>query len=300
MFVPIEADGVQRELFFILESRKTGDLKLLFRRSLYSNPDNKNDPVAGKLINEQRFSLHTSPDSIHGINTFHQTYRVGEHVRNGYSFTKVIKSESGFAPLFSRRCPDLAKQHYVSGFKKNMIEVPLGRYDPTKFMLIYSVFVGPPKRQFRLYCDNDVCVAQHQFSQFTLVVLWNFLSLPSSDTGWKLHVEIPHPEVMAKHPELSGLDRPLLEADCVRHHLSKAAYLRHQFLCWIANSEGVEASNLPALLGQFFQYGLPNTTEYKDLMRRVIISTFFPVPSYPIEEETYSLEDGVFMYADLF
>jgi hypothetical protein len=290
----IEANEAQRELFFILESQKTGNLKLLFRRSLFHNPDNRNDPVAGKLIDEQRYSLHTSPNSIHGVNTFHHTYRVGEYLRHGYSFTKSIKSRTGFVPLFSRRCPNLAKQHYISGLKKNSIEIRLGKYDPTMFMLLYSVFVGPPKREFLLFCSHEVLALQYQFSQFSLVVLWSFISLPSSDNGWQLHAEIPHPDTIAQHPELSLATFSCQESDCVMYHKSRASYLRHQFLCWI---ESAKTRNCSAILGQHFRYGLPDTPEYQNHLRRFGISSLFPVPTYRVEEGSFSLEDGYLIFA---
>ncbi|WP_315773363.1 MULTISPECIES: hypothetical protein [unclassified Bradyrhizobium] len=290
----IEANAAKRELFFVLESEKTGNLKLLFRRSLFHNPDNKNDPLAGKLIDEQRYSLHTSPNSTHGLNTFHHTYRVGEHLRHGYSFTKAIKSKTGFVPLFSRRCPNLAQQHYIPGFKKSTIEVGLGKYDPTRFMLLYSVFVGPPTREFLLFCSHKVCAVQYQFAQFSLVVLWSFLSLPSSENGWKLHAEIPHPDTIAEHPELSSTALSCQEADCVKYHESKVSYLRHQFLCWI---ESAETRNCSAILGQHIRYGLPETPEYQDHLRRFGISRLFPTPTYPVEEGSFSLEDGYVIFA---
>jgi hypothetical protein len=286
----IDAEGAQRELFFVLESDKTGDLKLIFRRTLYHNPDNKGDPLAGKLIDEQRYSIHTSPESIHEINTIHHTYRVGEEILNGYSFTRVIKARSGFVPLFSRRYPNLAMPHYVPSFKRSTIVAHLGEYDPTVFMLLCTVFLGPPGRAFSLYGDNDARAVQYQFAKFSIVVIWNFLSLPSIGKGWNMHVEIPHPEAIAKiDPELSRIDRPLQEFDCLSFHFRRCAYLRHQFLCSISDDTN---RNLSAIVGQFFKYASSASSEYIEYGRRVNVALLFPIPTYVVEEGSYTLEDG--------
>jgi hypothetical protein len=99
----IVANSLSRELFFVLE--KSGDLRLVFRHSLLSNENNKNDPAAGKIISNQRYSIHKSLDRVHNVNTIKHTYIIGEHVRYGFNYTKVIKSKTGFVPLFLAEVP---------------------------------------------------------------------------------------------------------------------------------------------------------------------------------------------------
>jgi hypothetical protein len=123
----------------------------------------------------------------------------------------------------------------------------------------------------------------------------SFLNSASSDNGWKLHAEIPHPDTIAEHPELSLATFSCQEADCVMYHQSRASYLRHQFLCWI---ESAETRNCSAILGQHFRYGSPDTPEYKDHLRRCGISSLFPTPTYRVEEGSFSLEDGYLIFAE--
>ncbi|MGM4915904.1 hypothetical protein [Tardiphaga sp. 813_E8_N1_3] len=285
----IGATNERREVFFFLENLKTGDLKLFFRRTKFHNPYAKTDDRVGKLVDEQRYSIWTSPDSPHGINTIHHTYRVGNDQEESFSFTKVVKEKTGFIPLFARRCPNLAKDHYKAKLTPKTVSVDLGSYDPAAFIFLYSVFLGPAERVFRLYMEKDVNFAQHHFSKFSIIVLWNFLSLPSTDDGYKSHYIRPHPTDIQKQPDLlRHADLPLQESDCVLEHLRKAAYFRHQFLCWI---EDQHVRRTSSTFGQLFQFGTRNSPEYRKHVQLDALSILAPPLLYPCDPSTFTLDD---------
>jgi hypothetical protein len=280
----IRADDDNRELFSIGESDKTGELKLFFRRSLYSNFNNKGDGIpAGKLISEQRISIHTSPDSARGINTIKRTYRVGEHLNTGYFYTRAIKEKRGFATLFSRSCPNLSKPHYVPTSLKNSQTVSLGAYNPVIFVLTYSVFVGHPDLEFDWYLADDICYTQHRFAKFRIIVIWSFISLPSTGRGMWLWIQHDQNE---REP---SFDNGMSERHCVKLHKNHREFLKHR---WLREVDEAPLRNELAVMGQFFKYASQETPEYQEWMRKVEIARLFPFPPYIVEDDEETRRDG--------
>jgi hypothetical protein len=278
------ADSVDREIFFIVESEKTGELKLFFRRAIYSNFNNKEGTPPGKLISDQRYSIHTSPNSANDINTVKYTYRVGEHLKNGYLYTKAVKAKQGFAPIFSRSCPDLSKPHYRPKQSKNAKTISLGSYDPRFFLFIYSVFVAHPDLEFNWYVPEDFCYAQHRFTRFRIIVVWSFLTVPSTPRGEWLHME------SALKPDASpSFIDGLSEFYCIKLHKSHRDYLKYHWLCQIddANIRGQGA-----MVGQFFRYGSQNTPEYREWSNRASIAYLFPIRPWSFDEKDMPASDG--------
>jgi len=271
----ISADGANRELFFIAESDTTGELKIFFRRALYSNFNNKGDGVpAGKLISEQRLSVHTSRDSALGINTIKRTYRVGESLNTGVLYTKAIKNKSGFALLLSRSCPHLGQAHYVPKESKNSQVVSLGSYNPKLFVLIYSVFVCHPDLEFNWYGADGVCYTQHRFGKFRIVLMWSFLGLPSIGPGQWFWIQ--------NDPNSAGFNDGLSEFYSVKLYLNHRSFLKHRWLCAIDDEN---LRNELAAIAQFFQYASPESLEYEDWRGRVAIACLFPFPTYKLDDD---------------
>jgi len=178
----IEVDDVPRKLLSIVE-RTNGDLVF----GVPAAADLGYVPGNDKTIRQQKFSIHVSPRSFH-CNTIKQTLLLDNgQLITSYHKTTALKLDTGFAPVFFRRCPDLSLARYALSQRDKGERISLGGLDHRRYNLIYGVFVGRPDRFMRAP-DHIAQTEQCAFKNFRVVILAARLLLPSHPTGTYTHI----------------------------------------------------------------------------------------------------------------
>jgi hypothetical protein len=198
--VEINAEGSPRTIFTIREATST-DLNIFLRRSAYAPVDALSFEGAPKMV-EHRYTVHVSPQSVMNINVIKRTMRLANEERTeSVTNTRSIKQTNSFTPLLFEQCSNLAKPQYVDTDKKYM-KVSLGEYDPSNFILLYGLFVGPRDRAFAAssFPPPDANIKEIAFNNFHIVVTWCFLALSSADIGEIIHFSTETPERFIKPP----------------------------------------------------------------------------------------------------
>jgi hypothetical protein len=180
--------GTPRCILSIAEM-KGGDLILNLRANHLSHAtgipfgagiDDRGDP-----IKEYRYTIHMSPDSKVGINTI----KLHHDLENGTTLTAIqytaaIKQTNSFAPIYARYCSALHDHRYD-------IKKINGRYESlgdlnNEFTLVFAVFVGPTDRLFSAV-GSYFQYRQVKFKEFSVVMLWSFLTAPPHDHSRLMH-----------------------------------------------------------------------------------------------------------------
>jgi hypothetical protein len=148
----------------------------------------------GTKILHQKYTVHASLDSD-TYNTITHTLVLsdGRKLRS-YSVTDAIKSKSGFAMLFARRCPDLSNDRYLLKNSKKFIPVVLSSYDPVMATPVFAVFVGSIDTKFKATQSPDFAVTEIPLSKVKLVIIHGAIALPSHRTGDLMHAMTFKPE----------------------------------------------------------------------------------------------------------
>ncbi|MBR0839627.1 hypothetical protein JQ607_05415 [Bradyrhizobium liaoningense] len=148
----------------------------------------------GPQIIQQKYTVHASLDSP-TYNTITHTLVLSDGQRlRSYAVTDAIKTKSGFALLFSRRCPDLSLDRYLLQNAKAFVPVVLGTYDTKSMTPVHAVFVGAADTEFDTSLASDFMVHQIVFNQTRLVIVHGAFPLPSHSTGDLSHIQTFKPE----------------------------------------------------------------------------------------------------------
>jgi hypothetical protein len=130
----IHVDGVPRVLFHVSQTAK-GDLMISTTSASYTRHNDDGDAIPNVPIREDRYSIHTSPNSKTG-NLIKQTLKDRDgkisHIRH---FTEAMKTRDRLAPLYVARTVSLRHDRYISNDSPRTI-VDLGAYIQTKALLI--------------------------------------------------------------------------------------------------------------------------------------------------------------------
>lgn len=194
----MEAAGRPRKLFTAQE-RASGDLTLILRSRVGYAELGTKAGLENPTFVEHRYSIHVSPNSIQGINTIKRTGRFSDDQKlRHFTFTKSLKTENVFVPLFFNRCPTLVSPTFdVSGNKDQLHS--LGSYNPLANTLIFGVYVSKIGSIFNLG-DGTANNLSKDFRNFSLHILWSFLRIPSFNLGSMLNYGSEPREIYSGEP----------------------------------------------------------------------------------------------------
>ncbi|MGY3450256.1 hypothetical protein [Bradyrhizobium sp. USDA 4353] len=167
-----------RNLFSILQ-RKNGDLTIGFgfAETFEFSPDNP------KIVH-QKYSVHKSPNSSEFNTITHEIFLSDHSMYRSTALTDAVKSNTGFQPLFIRRCPNLAIDRYLIASSDKAARARLTPIDEP-MTLLYAVFVGAAGALFGPQPNIDVY--ERDLDYFKIVVLSHHFPLPPHRTGQFLH-----------------------------------------------------------------------------------------------------------------
>lgn len=182
----------------------------------------------GAEILHQRYSIHPSKDS-ENYNILQHTCNVAgrlKPIRTRHT-TRALKANNNFAPLYTRRAPDLGIDRYIPKTKAHHITI--GTYEPDVFTLIYSVMISSANRTFNvkslqklpppLYANiseqyEKVNERHFRVGDYCVTVLYTYLTLPSGSKS-VLHHYICDEESMSKAPQTAVFANGLDEAQAI-------------------------------------------------------------------------------------
>jgi hypothetical protein len=268
----ITANAEPRTLFSVIE-RKDGTLILPLKREPLLRLPGLSAPLdrfatLGLLpqVKLQKYSIHPSTKSTRQINFIHHTMQLetGQKLHSRH-VTKAIKADGTFAFLFCRRCSDLTQPWFLSrgGAADN---VSLGVYDPEIFTLMYAVVAGSPDTAFSIEGSSPspaINIMQRTFKKVRLVLLWNFLSLPSHPSSLTGHHSTTKPDDPRKEDEL---DAGWTAQQCVDYFARQCAFLDDELRRFIVMERANPVPGQPLLIPvrRYFKDGLTQTREVLD------------------------------------
>jgi len=128
-----------------------------------------------------RFSVHPSEESKNDITTIKMT----EEFENGQLqtsilYTSAIKRETGFCPIVFGLCPRLGPDLNKPG--KGGKNILLGSMQDA-FTFCYGIYVGARKTPFVLPSTHHIRARRIDFSVFSIMFLYTFLTIPAMRQG---------------------------------------------------------------------------------------------------------------------
>jgi hypothetical protein len=182
----VTIEGVPKTLFTIYE-QPDEELVLAIKFA-----ENYTTGTGGKIL-EQRYSIHLSPKSP-DFNVIKQTLAIEheEEPLTSVALTDAFKKKTGFAPVYSRLCPNLSLDKYTSD--SDAPHVILGSYDPGTETFVHGVFVGNAGVSFPKEGAGTVSVIEHDFSRFRVIVVADPIPMSSHHHGFLAHHLTLNPE----------------------------------------------------------------------------------------------------------
>jgi hypothetical protein len=282
----IDIRGVPREIFQVQQRSENGDLTIVLRKGRYrTDSDTYKVKSDGHEYVEHRISVHSSPQSKTGINALVHTV----NLKDGSEFptrnyTRAIKATNRFACLITERCRDMnIPSHAISGTKNPLVS--LGSYSADLFQLVYGIFVGRADRTFSpgtLLDQNQIKFIQvpfiHPLGEYSVVVLWSFIGLPSNGSSNYTSFKTARPEDIETITD-PGLQQYLRDAadgydeeGCLVYYWVKRDDLLKQYLNNRESDSPQDAKILiPALrtIARFFMNGDPTAPDFLEHFRRM-------------------------------
>jgi hypothetical protein len=233
LLLDLRAKQVAREPGVVMESRSA-------------------DPNHGQDIIESRYSVHMSPKST-VANVIKLTHTLGNDTEiTAVNYSSGIKHTNNFTPIYSRRCSDLRHASYdVDEVTKQ--DVVLGNWTLNAFTLVFAVFVGPSNRKFACPPHDDFQFQQVNFTEFSLVLLWSFLSIAGHVSQFFTH--------LGTRPDI-GPTSAVSDAACITIFDRMRLNIKAEFVQTLG-SEPQFASLMPlAHAAIYFSEPRVNTREY--------------------------------------
>jgi hypothetical protein len=234
IYFTIKTEGENRVLFSVRE--RHGDLQIFPRNPLHYNPSSTMEGTNFVYAGEH-FSIHQSPESPDG-NLIKRTVRLdGQDDLIQHNFTHAVKRDALFAHVYTKRATKLKDDRYtVSRKVKNSF--PLGKYDPSRFVLYYSVWIGPSARRFIIPMSNEIAVNQIQFTNFCLILFSSYGCIFSDTTGGVMMSATIHPNLLS--PELLSFQTQaqagMSETECFSVFQAYRSMLHNSYLQIISNT----------------------------------------------------------------
>lgn len=259
--------GDQERILFYLHESSNKDVILTLRSGEYFG----DGPHAKNEILEQRYSIHRSTKSSN-YNTIIQTLalRAGRgHITS--HVTDAIKKHTGFAMIFSRRSPWLDTSHFQAVESEKGAIATLGIYEPDKFTLVYSVFIGARDREFLLQAPTDANIHQRTFGFIRVVILWSFLPLPSWAEGYIAHNQTFRPEITLDPDEQEKLRSMMTgcsESECLNSYQTMRSFLREGQIEVVSRGAGMEPRIVEAVT-EYLRGGTSDSEEYFEYKKRM-------------------------------
>jgi hypothetical protein len=257
-----------RLVFSLRQNNPTGIITLaLPRAQVYVPPSAKGKLAIGPLkkqqgIQQHKYSIHPSLNSVEDINILHQTMVVGNKIFETRQHTKAIKSGTSFALTYCRRCGDLLlPPHEV---KAKGTHINLDSFDQLIFTLFYSVVVTAPGH---IFATSDPVINVHQDVYFGIrfVVLWTYLSTRAGAYSGGLHRATLPPTNKETEKFIAGLSAQ----ESIATFKNQSAELATDLFSRLEQDNVLpkELISIMAKNSRFFRVGSHNSPEWEDYQR---------------------------------
>jgi len=188
----------RRRIFLSAIEGVNGKLRLFLKPQ--KNLGYFNQDLASRIV-QQKITIHESSRSAKYSTIHFTTICEGGTKLDQVQLTDAIKEKSGFALLQVKILPNLAMPHYELRSNDSATIYNIDDYDPKVFIFCYGVLIGPPGLHFAPSYKPSLQAAQYHFQEFSIVLLWCFLSQPSQPLGTQHSVFTVPPERAATSEE---------------------------------------------------------------------------------------------------
>lgn len=127
---------------------------------------------------EKHISVHSS-DRSSTVNVIKRTLTFEDRVEDQCQVTTGIKRDNLFVPLLFRVCGDLSRPRYLLPDDCCDEMISLGIYEPQSDQLRFMAVCSRLGSSFPKYEEHPSNLLEHQFSKFTLTLIWSYLNQPS-------------------------------------------------------------------------------------------------------------------------
>jgi hypothetical protein len=187
----------QQRLLFSIQERASGDLTIIVKHSRFHTAEDGGASTQNDRVTEERYSIHKSNESP-AVNVIKYTKVVANgSLINSNNYTKALKVFNQFAAIVIRRAGDLSDTRYLVPPSKGTI-ISLGSYNTDICQPVFMVLVGNKDRIFLLKSSTNINVLQRKFSNFNIVVLWQFLALHGEASTKSLNLKTFNDEEIAE------------------------------------------------------------------------------------------------------
>ena len=244
-----------------VKERRNGDLLLDIKGRQLAHPIGlpfvRPDQWRGDPIREYRYSVHMSPASMTGINTIklHHILRNGKAI-TAVQYTAAIKQTNNFSPIYVRQCSALSDAYYdiKAGERFDIVD----KFDSDAFVLVFGAFIASAGRTFLSHPSPDIALRQITFREFSLLLMWSFLTVPSHDAS-----SFEHFVTKPCEAQTHGHD----ENACIAIFRDARSRLRERFIERL-NTEPEMAPAMPILRASDYVRAADKTTvEYRAWLR---------------------------------
>lgn len=189
----VEYEGKALRLFSITQ-RSNNDLVIKPKQAEFYREFGQDFLDTNPVIINQKYSVHCSPNSPTNINAVKHILELSnQKTVETRHYTKAIKQNNSFAPLYIARSPDLSNPRYEIDRTKKDVTI-LGKYNPKKSVLYYMIAVGKHDNVPAFSNEDDFNSRSVVFKEFSVTIVWSFGCTPSDHTGAKSHLLTIPPE----------------------------------------------------------------------------------------------------------
>ncbi|HFP9303692.1 TPA: hypothetical protein ACHOZB_003118 [Raoultella planticola] len=223
MQVTVNIDNVEKTLLKF-EQKKDGDVYMYCKHAqLYRDPGEA--PNNDNTIKQQRYSFHRSLDSEKNINFIKQTFETSTTgIINTHIVTPVIKNNTGFVHVLSRRAPNLSLDKYNAKKKDKYKTLCIGDLDCASSTLFYSLFIGS-STQYSSDKKPESNVLTFIIGGFKFMFTWAYLPLPSHKSGFLIHSGT----IMGNEGNVIGQSKGVDEKGAIQQSLIFFRKLIHEY-----------------------------------------------------------------------
>lgn len=169
-------DGVEREIFSVVERQNKDIIVMSGTPRFWENPD-------GSLtkFGEQHYSVHTSNNGVDVTITQKTTLSDGNQHSN-VAYIKGTKNALVW-PIYARRVPIFEDNSRLLKARKKDTVIRIGKFSYSSANFLYSIFVTRSDFDIETIRVKEANFYQAFFNEFSIVVITNYLNLPSLVQG---------------------------------------------------------------------------------------------------------------------
>lgn len=178
--------GNQTSRLFSISERQNGDLVINIKSATSMRDFGSIESSFQPNIVNQKYSIHCSNQSEKNINAIVHRIKLdnGEEITT-QNYTKALKQNNKYVVIYSARSPNLSNERYKIDSEERKT-ITLSEYDSKKLSFYYMVSICNYKTK-EIKSKKDFSCKYIKFTNFKVLIMWSFQTIPSHSSGTKCH-----------------------------------------------------------------------------------------------------------------